>query len=275
MARIYFTNSLNFIDGTGFDINPNTGLFAKEKETVTFSIGQDVSTTSNIFFNQLSATKVTIDDGNLILFNNDVTGSFTHTGNLTISSNFTNDKNLTIFGNLTAQKIEAEVTKSATIFESGSTIFGDTIDDEHFITGSVLISGSINLNNYSISEISNDTTLADSNENAYVTEYAVKTFIDDSIADIPSYIRKIFAHTGSFVSVSTASFTATSASAPSGYTATSEDDFMFFANGMIMEHDALNIQQSGSEFYLKVNSNSIGYDLKSSDEFVVWGKFNS
>ena len=103
----------------------------------------------------------------------------------------------------------------------------------------------------------------------------INKYIDDNIDDFQSYSRKSFAHTGSFVSVSTASFTATSASAPSGYTATSEDDFMFFANGMIMEHDALNIQQSGSEFYLKVNSNSIGYDLKSSDEFVVWGKFNS
>ena len=42
-----------------------------------------------------------------------------------------------------------------------------------------------------------------------------------------------------------------------------------------MEHDAITIEQSGSEFLVQVNNNSIGYDLQSSDEIVAWGKFNS
>ena len=42
-----------------------------------------------------------------------------------------------------------------------------------------------------------------------------------------------------------------------------------------MEHDALTIQQSGSSFYLKVNTDSIGYSLESDDEIISWGKFNS
>jgi hypothetical protein len=42
-----------------------------------------------------------------------------------------------------------------------------------------------------------------------------------------------------------------------------------------MEHDALAIQQSGSSFYLKVNNDSIGYDLESDDEVLAIGKFNS
>jgi hypothetical protein len=50
---------------------------------------------------------------------------------------------------------------------------------------------------------------------------------------------------------------------------------MFFINGQMMEHDALTVQQSGSSFYLKINNNSIGYDLESVDEIVAWGKFNS
>ena len=82
-------------------------------------------------------------------------------------------------------------------------------------------------------------------------------------------------YTGSFVSVSTASFSAYTASAPSDMTATSEDDFIFFLNGQMMEHDALTIQQSGSSFYLFINNNSIGYDVTSTDEIVAWGKFNS
>ena len=60
-----------------------------------------------------------------------------------------------------------------------------------------------------------------------------------------------------------------------GITTTSEDDFIFFINGQYMEHDALTVQQSGSYFYLKVNTTSIGYNLESDDEIIAWGKFNS
>jgi hypothetical protein len=65
------------------------------------------------------------------------------------------------------------------------------------------------------------------------------------------------------------------ASAPTGFTATSKEDFMFFNNGAFMETDALNIQQSGSKLFLLVNNNSIGYDLSDSDEIVAFGKFNA
>jgi len=42
-----------------------------------------------------------------------------------------------------------------------------------------------------------------------------------------------------------------------------------------MEHDAIEIQQAASTFLLKVDSDSIGYDLESDDEILAWGKFNS
>ena len=74
---------------------------------------------------------------------------------------------------------------------------------------------------------------------------------------------------------STASFTAVTASAPSGLTATSEQDFIFFINGQYMEHDALTIQQAGSSFLLLVDVDSIGYDLEADDEIIASGKFNS
>ena len=65
------------------------------------------------------------------------------------------------------------------------------------------------------------------------------------------------------------------ASAPTGYTATSENDFIFFINGQYMEHDALTIQQAGSNFLLIVNTSGIGYTLESDDEILAIGKFNS
>ena len=50
---------------------------------------------------------------------------------------------------------------------------------------------------------------------------------------------------------------------------------MFFNNGMLMEYNVIEIQQSGSNLLLKVDNNSIGYDLESGDEIVDFGKFNS
>jgi hypothetical protein len=42
-----------------------------------------------------------------------------------------------------------------------------------------------------------------------------------------------------------------------------------------MEHDAIEIQQASTTLYLKVDTDSIGYDLESDDEILAWGKFNS
>jgi hypothetical protein len=35
------------------------------------------------------------------------------------------------------------------------------------------------------------------------------------------------------------------------------------------------IEQSSSVLLLKVDNDSIGYDLEADDEILVWGKFNS
>ena len=95
-----------------------------------------------------------------------------------------------------------------------------------------------------------------------------------------SYVKKASsfltaATVGEVTGYATASFSATSASAPTGITATSEDDYVFFINGQYMEHDALEIEQSGSQFLLKVDVDSIGYVLESDDEIIAHGKFNA
>ena len=77
------------------------------------------------------------------------------------------------------------------------------------------------------------------------------------------------------VNSATASFTAVTASAPGSMTSTTEHDFLFFINGQYMEHDALEIQQASTTFYLKVDTDGIGYELESDDEILAWGKFNS
>jgi len=100
-----------------------------------------------------------------------------------------------------------------------------------------------------------------------------------------SYLRKQFvksavSYTGSttfgdFAGFKTGSFNATTASAPTGFTATSENDFIFFLNGQYMEHDAITIKQSGSLFQVQVDTDSIGYVLEASDEILAWGKFDA
>ena len=100
-----------------------------------------------------------------------------------------------------------------------------------------------------------------------------------------NYLRKQFvksavSYTGSatfgdFAGFKTGSFNATTASAPTGTTATSENDFIFFLNGQYMEHDALTVKQSGSLFQVLVDTDSIGYVLEASDEILAWGKFDS
>ena len=277
MANIVLKDPIIFTADTGLIINfSGTELFAREGRTVIFSIGQAVSTTSDVKFNKLTTNPVIIDNGTLRLDSNMISGSFTQTGNYKVSSNFTYDGDLSVGGKLTAEKIESELTQSVTIYESGSTLFGDTITDIHYVTGSLLSTGSLVLNTSNgVKEISNDTSLADGSSTALVTENAVKNYIDDNADDFQSYSRKSFAHTGSFVSVSTASFTTVTASAPTGHTDTTVNDFMFFLNGMIMENDSLGIEQSGSTFLLKVNNNTVGYNLEGVDEIVGFGKFNS
>ena len=278
MAKLIFRNPLVLKSGTGFSVSTNDEeLNALTASVVTFSIPQILSTSSSVVFNSITLTdKVNIDNGNLILSNSGITGSFTHVGNQSITSGLTVSDNVTVRGILTAEKITSEITQSVTLFESGSTQFGNSLDDSHSRTGSLSMSGStLGLKNFDVTEISNDTTLSDSGGTSIVTENAVKTYLDEGAGVFQTYQRKSFAHTGSFVSVSTASFTATTASAPTGYTVTREDDFMFFVNGVIAEYDALTVQQAGSSFLLKVNNDSIGYDLQSGDEIVAFGKFNS
>jgi len=56
---------------------------------------------------------------------------------------------LTVTGNITAQQFFTEIISSSTIFESGSTKFGDSADDTHEFTGSVNIQGPLGITGFS------------------------------------------------------------------------------------------------------------------------------
>jgi|TARA_R100000084_G_scaffold98974_3_gene53213 hypothetical protein len=284
-AEFKYKNPLTIQLGTGVTGSVNGENFTSREiqglvdENVTINIGQEVETTSNTTFNNVTSSNV-LKAGNLFLGDGFISSSnsvVAHTGSVVVTENATLPS-MTINGQLNAPDFEVSVTGSTTIFESGSTRFGDSLDDTHSMSGSSSVTGSsLKLNDYNINEISNDTTLGDSSTTSVVTENAVKTFFTDTgVLEENVYLRKSFIHTGSFTSANTSSFNAITASAPSGLTSTTENDFMFFINGMLIENDALEIvQKTSTNLELRLNTSELGYSLESDDEVIGFGKFNS
>ena len=237
-VELKYNNPLTLETGTGITGSLNGESFTTRDieglvdENAVINIGQAVETTSNTTFNSVISSNVA-KAGNLFLGDGFISSSNSvigHTGSLVVTENV-NATSMTTNGQLNYGKFEVSVTGSTTIFASGSSRFGDSLDDTHKVSGSSNITGSFEFNGYTINEISNDTSLADQSSTALATENAVKQyFTDTGIVDKNTYNRKSFVHTGSFTSANTSSFTAVTASAPTGLTGTTENDFMFFIN---------------------------------------------
>jgi hypothetical protein len=83
------------------------------------------------------------------IFTGSVSASVNPTGNIFVVSSgsenlLTIDEagNVVVEGSLTAQEFYTEIVSASIIFESGSTLFGNSLDDTHQFTGSLRISGS-------------------------------------------------------------------------------------------------------------------------------------
>ena len=257
----------------------STREFLNKNDTeVVLSIGQDVATTANVQFSNVTSENV-VKIGNIFLGDGFISSSnsvVAHTGSIVVTQEST-FPSMTANGRVDYQKLEVSVTGSSTIFKSGSSIFGDDTNDKQMMTGSLDVTGSYKLNGYEINEISNDTSLTDGSATSIPTENAVKTYLSSTgIVSELSYLRKSFAHTASISNATTASFNAITASSPAGLTSTSEEDFMFFVNGMLIEGDALTInQKTSTNLELRLNTSGLGYSLESGDEVVGFGKFNN
>jgi hypothetical protein len=228
-------NPFTIASGTGVSVGGAGTFDGRASRTFTFSIGQDVGTSSTVQFANVSASSA------LHIGPTSFEISQRSDGKAQVNTDWV------VLGDVIARNyiISSSVTHMTQSFSSGSTVFGDSIDDTHEFTGSLKISGSL-----TIAGVPTSTTNA--------------------------YLRKQFVKKASSITApSTASFTAVTASAPTGLTATSENDFIFFINGQYMEHDALTIKQTGSTFLLLVDTASIGYNLESDDEIIASGKFNS
>ena len=282
MPILKFKNPLTITGSDGF-ISNILNMDGTVRQNNILEIGQDVGTDQDVTFNSVESPEnetliINNEAGtqNMVLGYEFISGSnLTFTvDTMTISENFTHEDDITINGAINFVSMSAELNNSSVIFQSGSTRFGDDLNDTHFVTGSMSISGSFGLNGVDLIEISNNSDVTAARSNVLITENVAKAALGGDIELNNQYMRKIFAHTGS-ISNSTASFSAVTASVDTDLTSTTKQDFQFYLNGMLLEQDALTIQQSSSVFELHMNASSLGYNLSNSDEIVAWGKFNS
>ena len=278
MPILKFKNPLTITGSDGF-ISNILNMDGTIRQNNVLEIGQDVGTDQDVTFNSVESPEnetliINNEAGtqNMVLGYEFISGSnLTFTvDTMTISENFTHEDDITINGAINFVSMSAELNNSSVIFQSGSTRFGDDLNDTHSVTGSMSVSGSFILNGYEVSEISNNTTLENS-ATSLITENAASQSLN--LSTDTDFLRNNFAKVGT-ISNSTASFSAVTGSAGT-LTSTTKQDFQFYLNGMLLEQDALTIQQSSSVFELHMNVSSLGYNLSNSDEIVAWGKFNS
>ena len=77
-----------------------------------------------------------------------VLGNYATTGSNTFNGDQVITGNLEVLGTATVNELHITYITSSIIYTSGSTKFGDTIDDTHQFTGSVLVSGNVTANQF-------------------------------------------------------------------------------------------------------------------------------
>jgi hypothetical protein len=88
------------------------------------------------------------------------------------------------------------------------------------------------------------------------------------------YINTNKTLTGTIVSETTVTFNSGWVKAPSGLPATSVDNFMFFANGMLIERTSIvSFTQLNGVSTLVINPAQLSYSFVSEDEVLGIGKF--
>jgi hypothetical protein len=137
------SGNLDSIEGIVVTNSVTTGSISV---THTGSFGELVITQDANVARDLYVTNDIIGAGDIDI-TGDITGSSALlSGSLILSGSQTITNNLTVLGTVNARQFNISVISSSVLFQSGSTKFGDTLDDVHQFTGSVSITGSFLLN---------------------------------------------------------------------------------------------------------------------------------
>jgi len=179
----------SFASGSDFhQILTESSSYVVESETGSFASGSD--------FHSILA-----ESSSYVMSTN--TGSFLQNTDTASFSTLHVEGNITTSGSVTAQQFYTEVVSSSIIYESGSTQFGDTLDDTHKITGSFEITGSL-LSIDSVGGVSSSLTstssfgkveLADTD---HITPFASGSDLHSILAESSSYVMST--STGSYAS---------------------------------------------------------------------------
>ena len=142
---------------TGSITLTQTGSFAELVTTQDGNIGRDLYVIRDIITNNdidaggdISGSGLQVNDTLNIIH-----GQFNLSASTSITGAVGINGDLTVLGAVNARQFNINVISSSIIYQSGSTKFGDTIDDSHQFTGSVDVSGSIILNGVTLGGSSN------------------------------------------------------------------------------------------------------------------------
>ena len=142
------TESSSFASGSDLQvILAESASYVTLNETSSFASGSDLQiilaesasyVSSN---NTASLHQVLAESASYVVSTN--TSSFLQNSDTASFSTLVVQGDITTSGSITAQSFNTEIVSSSVIFASGSTRFGDTIDDSHNMTGSLFVSGNI------------------------------------------------------------------------------------------------------------------------------------
>lgn len=130
---------------TGSITLTQTGSFGELVVTQDTNIQRDLFVIRDIITNRdidaggdISGSGLQINDTLNIIH-----GNFSLSASTSITGSIGVDGDLTVLGSINAQQFNISVISSSVIYQSGSTNFGDTLDDTHNFTGSVNVTGSV------------------------------------------------------------------------------------------------------------------------------------
>ena len=152
-STTYLMESQTGSFATGSDVQGILDTYVRQSESSSFASGSDLqpilAESSSYVVERETGSFASGSDLQIILAESasyvmsTSTGSFLQNSDTASFSTLHVEGNITTSGSVTAQEFHTEVVSSSVIYESGSTKFGDTIDDKHDITGSLYVSGNI------------------------------------------------------------------------------------------------------------------------------------
>jgi hypothetical protein len=203
IEEVITTNTTN----TGSITLTQTGSFGEVIVSQDVNIQRDLYVTHDI-----------VGNGSIDILGNITGSSALLSGSLIVSGSTTITDNLIVLGEVNARQFNISVISSSILFESGSSNFGNTLDDTHTFTGSVSITGSFLVNGTEVGVSAGPNTF---DFNLDPEAAGTVNFVEDNTAN-----TQLVARTGSvdvviagntYLSISSSAFNVTTGSITANY----------------------------------------------------------